>query len=373
MKTNNIEQPVVLQQTEPLASNIPTNKRLLTISLQICAIAMIIGSIAAGSILGVLITPYAALIGLVALVISLAWLAIAMSRKTQQPQPSLADLESEEKALPLHQPQTQPIYNFFSITTQDLASTLHSHFLLDKQPSSVTVQGADQVVIFTNKNNSSIKLWSMKTTIGSEFNIIANNHFVARLALIPPDTLQTQHLLHPYHNTSLSTLALSTGICWENALALLSQTIPTPGAWVLGQSNPADLEETPPVVMMWNPFGFYPDIPPYDLMRTHPLHRYTSFEELHTMFYNLLTSLMQAGVHHIAIPLIDFFSPKSFSNQPYSELIEENLDLEPEPRVLLALTTALNTIATETESPTQTLSVYCYTPQCEALSFFSKQ
>lgn len=371
MIPSNTEQNTRLQQTGIFTFSAEA-KHLLTISLQLAVIIVIIGSILSAAIVGALITPYVACIGLVAIIISLIWIAIAFINHKKSQQLLGSNIESKGRMIREQKLQAKPLYNSFSIPAEHLASVLNNEFFITKTlPSSLIVQGADKVVAFTSKKSSKIKLFSIQTSTGSNFNIVVDNCYVARLALIPPEIAQTQNLLPPYNNANLATLALSTTPCWEKAISMLATTVMCPNfRWVIGKSNPQDALSAPPVVMMWNPFEFYPDTSPYNLPTTHPLHKYSSFESLCTMFKNLFSSLMQAGIYHLAIPSIDLLSPNSYSQLLHEACVQNDIDLNPESRRLLALVTTLDVMALQKTN--KGFSVYCYSPQHDPISFWSQ-
>lgn len=371
MKINKIEQQTPTLLTEATTQHVTqTNKRLWSVCLKIFALTLIIGSFVAAGVVGALVSPYFALLGIIGIAISLVWLStILIARKQKKPPHPMTKDETKEVTHP-RQPLLKPVYDFFSATAQDLANTLKKNFIKSTDlPPSVIVQGAKSVSCYTNTINKNISLVSIQTDLGEQLKLFANQKLVAPVALIPPELPNPSLLKDPYFNTSVTTLALSTGSSWENAVTLFSNLPPSPGAWVLGNPEPED-ENSSPVIMMWNPFGFYPENPPYDLMSSHPLHKFTSFENLHSFFYEFLKQILDMDIHHVALPIFDFLTPKGLSNLSYKELIQTDIDEEPESRALLALITAMDAIAAENRGVS--LVVYSYSPQYNAVEFFSE-
>ncbi|WP_375793324.1 hypothetical protein O1W69_04270 [Chlamydia sp. 12-01] len=240
-------------------------------------------------------------------------------------------------------------YDFLS---NDLAEALKVNFKESFDlPKDMKVVGADNINIFTAKNNSKVRLATFK--VPSFFSSITDHDMeISRLCFIPPEA----DLAHPktIHNSSMDLFRLEIGdLEWNKNLKEFIQTPKKPAGWTRTEwkNTMLPLDDTPRnLINVWNPFGHYPKTAseqPGD--RRHPLYGKRSLEDQKVMFIDLFKSLMKDGIQDIGIYGNDLLFPKDSQNNFYINTFGQ-LDGDFDSRVLTALSLALAEIANDKKS-----------------------
>ncbi|WP_139414320.1 hypothetical protein [Chlamydia abortus] len=296
------------------------------------------GGIACGITLGVLGAP--GLVIATAIGITLGTILLGASLALLPSKMKKGIRGKIESALEANKP-----YDFLS---PGLTNSLKAHFKESSSlPKNMHAPGATDVDVFTEKNNSEVKLVTFKTPSFLSPITVAGTG-VSRVCFIPPEADLTRP--ETIRNSSLDLFKIEIGPRgWNTNLAEFAQTPKTPAGWShiawSNLTNPATDDSPQYLISAWNPFGHYPTTANEQRAQAHhPLYGRNSLDNQKEMFVHFFKSLMTRGIHSIGIYGNDLLFPKNDLNDSYIDIFAP-LDGDFEGRVATALSSALAEIA----------------------------